>query len=231
MKNGSPACLVRVWDLPTRLFHWALVALVANAFLTAKFGDITMTWHQWNGYAILTLLVFRLIWGVIGSSTARFSDFVKGPGDVLAYARGLATGQGPHYYGHNPLGGLMVLALLAALAFQGTMGLFATDDILVSGPLKHTVGGATAKLFTSFHKLGYWGILGLVAIHVTAVFGYLLVKKENLIRPMVTGFKPSLEPGSAPYPMLEPIWRAALALAAAALIVWAGIKGWPLIAG
>jgi cytochrome b len=231
MKTERPSCLVRVWDLPTRLFHWALVALVINAFVTARFGDITLTWHQWNGYAILTLIVFRLIWGVIGSSTARFVDFVKGPAAILAYLRDLMSGEGPRQYGHNPMGALMVLALLGALAFQGTMGLFATDDILVNGPLKHTVSAATSKLFTTFHKLGFWVIVVLAVVHVSAILVYLLVKKENLIRPMISGFKPSLEAGKVPYPMLEPIWRAAVALAAAALIVWGGVKGWPLIAG
>ncbi|MEO5335969.1 MAG: cytochrome b/b6 domain-containing protein [Magnetospirillum sp. WYHS-4] len=228
MKHGNSSgsgVEVRVWDLPTRLFHWALVALVADAFLSAKFGDVTMTWHKWNGYAILTLLAFRLIWGMIGSSTARFADFVRGPRAIAAYLRGEI-----HPYGHNPLGALMVLALLAMLAFQGTMGLFATDDILVSGPLKHTVSAATAKRFTGLHKIGYWAILGLVAVHVGAVLAYLLVRKENLTRPMITGYKSAAGHAGEPFPTLEPLWRAGLALALAASIVWGGVNGWPLLA-
>lgn len=227
---SPPESRIKVWDLPVRIFHWLLVALVINAYLTFKFGDVRMQWHQWNGYAILTLVVFRLIWGVVGSSTARFSGFLRGPKAMLAYGRGLLSGTGGKTLGHNPLGGAMVLALLLALAFQGTMGLFATDDIMVNGPLKYTVSKAASGQMTSLHKLGFWVIVGLVVMHVSAVLAYWLIKKENLIHPMFTGWKEQDGDAHEPAPVLRPpLWGLAVLVLAAGL-VWGGMKAWPAVA-
>lgn len=216
---------IKVWDLPTRIFHWTLVGLVIDAYVSFKFGDTRMIWHQWNGYAILTLVAFRLIWGVVGSSTARFAGFLRGPGAILAYLRG-----GRKTLGHNPLGGLMVVALLLALAFQGGMGLFATDDVIVNGPLKHTVSNGTSAIMTTGHKIGFWLIVALVALHVIAVAFYLLVKKDNLILPMFTGWKAREGHDHEPEPRLRSPLAAVLALLVAGGVVWGGVNAWPAVA-
>jgi cytochrome b len=213
---------VRVWDPAVRLFHWTLVCLVACAWISYKFGDTRMIWHQWNGIAILVLVVFRLLWGFFGSSTARFRTFVKGPAAVLAYLRAPAR-----TLGHNPVGALMVLALLAGLAVQGGFGLFATDDVIASGPLYHTVPSKVGAKLTTFHRIGFWVVVGLVATHVAAIVTYLLRKKENLIRPMITGRKPRAGFEAEPAPVLRSPLLAAAALLVAAGLVWGGMQAWP----
>jgi cytochrome b len=225
MKRDIP-----VWDLPTRLFHWSLVVLMACAWASYKLGDAAMTWHKWNGYAILTLVVFRLLWGVAGSSTSRFAGFVAGPATVLGYARDMAKGRERHYLGHNPLGGLMVVALLAAILVQGTLGLFANDDVMASGPLRHTVSDAVSARLSTAHKIGFWIILAMVAAHVSAVLAHLLVKRDNLIRPMLTGTKRVSLPDGVATPVLRPPALALAALAVAAGLVWGGIQSWPTVA-
>lgn len=217
------SCAIPVWDLPTRMFHWLLVLLVAGAWLSYKFGDVTMTWHKWNGYAVLTLLLFRLLWGFIGSSTARFSDFVKGPHTVLHYLR---DGARAPNLGHNPAGGWSVLAMLGILIVQVGAGLFTTDDIMVSGPLKFLVSSDTAEFLSSIHRVGYYVLLGLVTLHLAALAYHHLAHGENLLRAMVTGNKcpDHVPPGAAA--MLRPLWLAALCLGIAAFAVWFGISVW-----
>lgn len=181
---------VRVWDLPTRLFHWLLVLLVAASLYTGNVGGVAeMDWHMRTGYAILSLVVFRLAWGVVGSRHSRFRAFVRGPRAVLAYARGLARGLPQRVLGHNPLGGWSVVAMLATLALQAVTGLFANDDILTEGPLAKYVSKALSDRLTAVHDLGANLLYLLIALHLSAVFGYLLVKKDNLIRPMLSGRK------------------------------------------
>ena len=170
--RGAAARDVAVWDLPTRAFHWSLVILVVVAVATAKLDRMEM--HMRAGEAILALLLFRLVWGLIGSQTARFSDFVKGPRAVLAYAAGLfRPGKDQPILGHNPMGGLMVLLLLAALMAQAISGLFTSDDILVDGPLVHLAASSTVKALSTLHRLVADGILLLVGVHVLAVLVYL----------------------------------------------------------
>lgn len=234
-RQGFPAVMkdepqVRVWDLPTRMFHWLLVVLVVGAYATYKWGDVQMRWHVWNGYAVLTLVAFRLIWGLVGSSTARFASFVRGPKAMLDYARGLVAGRPARCLGHNPLGGAMIVVMLLALAAQGGMGLFATDDVLVNGPLRHTVSSATAARLTSLHKLGFWLVVGLAGLHVAAVLLHLLWKGDNLVLPMLTGRKPRAELPADAVPELRPAWTGALALAVAAGLVWGGMQSWPRLA-
>ncbi|MBP2232650.1 cytochrome b [Azospirillum agricola] len=178
---------VRVWDLPTRLFHWSLVLLVTVAVVSAKMDMLSI--HMLAGETILALVLFRLVWGVIGSQTARFADFVKGPRAILAYLAGSRGGAAPATLGHNPLGALMVVALLLALAVQAGSGLFTSDDILVDGPLVPLASSGAVATLGTLHRLLADGILILVGLHVLAVLGYLLVKKDNLIRPMITGRK------------------------------------------
>lgn len=212
---------VAVWDLPTRLFHWGLVLLVAVAIVSAKTDRMTI--HMLAGEAILALLLFRLVWGLIGSQTARFADFVKGPRAVLAYATGTLRGKRggmaeKPVLGHNPMGGLMVLALLGALTLQAVAGLFTSDDILVDGPLVAQASGDVVAGFSTLHRVLADGILILIGVHVLAVLAYLVVKRDNLIRPMITGRKTI--PADAP---VEPPKRRPAALALAVMAAAAGL--------
>lgn len=180
---------VRVWDLPTRLFHWALVALVTTSFVTGKIGGNAMTWHVYSGYAILALVAFRIVWGFVGGRESRFATFVKGPVAVLRHARTLADRAASRHAGHNPLGGWSVVLMIAALATQAVTGLFASDDIFVEGPLAAKVSGATVTLATRIHNWNEWVLIVLVTLHVAAIAFYALFKRENLVHPMVTGRK------------------------------------------
>lgn len=208
---------LRVWDLPTRLFHWTLVLLLAGSFVTVKVGGSLMVWHERLGFAALALVLFRLIWGVAGGRYARFAQFVRGPRSVLAYLRGAAPGQP----GHNPVGALSVLALLAAVAFQAVSGLFTNDDIAFEGPLARYVSGAWSSALTTWHRWNEWVILGLVALHVAAIVYYRVVRGRDLIGPMVTGDAPAAA-GAVPS-------RDDAGLRLRALVIFAGcaaLVGW-----
>ena len=180
---------IQVWDLPTRLFHWLLVMLVIASVFTGKVGGLWMQYHVWSGYAILGLLLFRLVWGFVGGQHARFSAFVRGPKAVLRYARTMPSRNAPKHLGHNPLGGWSVLAMLVALLVQAVTGLFANDDIFIEGPLYPWVSKSTSDWLTHIHKLNQEVILIIVAVHILAVVFYLIIKHENLIVPMFTGRK------------------------------------------
>jgi len=209
--------LANVWDLPTRLFHWLLATWVAISFVTGSLGGNTMTWHLRSGFAILALLLFRLVWGFAGSRTSRFSDFVKGPSAVLRYAATLLCPDSPRFLGHNPMGGWSVMAMLLALLLQAVSGLFADDQIMTAGPLAGWVSGAVSEALTRLHRLNRWMLVGLVGLHLGAILFYLFIKGENLIKPMVTGRKPWTGGGEVIF--CSP-WRAVLAALAAALVVW-----------
>lgn len=182
--------IVRVWDLPTRVFHWGLVLAVAGAVITAKVGGNAIDWHFRLGYLICTLLTFRLLWGVLGGRWSRFASFVVPPGTIWRYLR-RRTRRGEHLdVGHNPLGGLSVLALLGLLALQIGTGLMADDEIANAGPLVRFVTSVTSGLATSWHKTGgQWGLLGLVGLHFAAILFYRFVEGKDLVRPMLTGDK------------------------------------------
>ncbi len=174
--------VIRVWDMPTRIFHWALVVLVVAAFVTIKIGGNAVIWHARIGQLVVALIAFRIIWGFIGSTYARFFNFVRGPGAILDYLRGRWHGAG-----HNPLGALSVLGLLALIGFQAVSGLFTTDDIAFQAPLYRAVSKATAATITDWHRLAEWFIYALVTLHVLSVIFYAVVKKKDLVRPMFTG--------------------------------------------
>jgi len=211
--------IVKVWDLPVRLFHWSLVLLVVASFVTGKLGGTWLEWHFRSGYCILTLVLFRIIWGMAGSQTARFSDFLHGPARVIAYARSLPGGRSPFHAGHNPMGGLMIVLMLILLLVQATTGLYADDDIASRGPLADKASGAIVSLFTTVHRININVILASVALHICAALFYLLVKKDNLIGPMITGSK--AVPDDHPAPSLSGHASAAIILAvAAAFVVW-----------
>ncbi len=178
---------VRIWDLPTRLFHWALVACVISQVITASIGGNAMQWHFRGGYTVISLLLFRLVWGFVGGRWSRFSSFVYAPRTVLAYVGGRSNDP-MHQVGHSPLGSLSVLAMLLILVLQVGAGLFADDEISNQGPLAKHVSTALSLGLTSYHKsVGKWILLALVLLHIGAIAFYRLRRGRRLTRAMVTG--------------------------------------------
>lgn len=182
---------VRVWDLPTRIFHWTLLVLVVVAFVTGWIGGNLIEWHGRAGIAIAGLLAFRIVWGFVGSTYARFADFVPGPAHIWAHIRGEWNG-----LGHNPFGALSVLALLLVLLFQVASGLVSNDDIAFEGPLYVLVSKSTSDWLSGLHRQNFWVLIVLVVLHVVAVLYYLHAKKDNLVKPMITGTKAVSDPGA-----------------------------------
>lgn len=220
-KMGPPsgARSVLVWDLPTRLFHWFLVALVAASFVSGKAGGNWMIYHEWCGEAILALLIFRLAWGFIGSTPSRFRTFLAGPTTGVRYALTLFRREPDHHLSHNPLGGWSVAAMLLVMFLQAGTGLFANDDIATQGPLYKWVSKAVSDRLTSIHHLNHDVIIALVAVHVAAVLFHLLYKRENLITPMITGIK-EWKGDPAEDASQQPLWLAALVASVAAAAVY-----------
>lgn len=212
------AIRITVWDWPVRAVHWLLVIMLPALWWTAEEG--AFTWHIALGVTMLGLLVFRIAWGFVGSTTARFAHFVRGPRAVATY---LKQGDGGRI-GHNPLGGWSVLAMLALLLCQVTLGLFSGDpDDGAVGPLNHLVSFTTADNATEWHEALFNVIVALVALHVVAVLGYLLVKSDNLIAPMITGRKrvPASASANPQQPVIAPALRILLCAAlAAGLALW-----------
>ncbi len=185
---------VRIWDLPTRLFHWALAAAVVALVVTAKLGSDAMAWHQRLGYGVLALLAFRLVWGLVGGYWSRFASFLYAPARLLRYLRGQGAPEVDEV-GHSPLGALSVFALLLALALQVASGLASDDEIAFTGPLVRFLPGAWVERATWYHAdVGQYLLYGLVALHLLAVAYYTLVRRRSIVRPMVTGDK-ALPPG------------------------------------
>ena len=206
---------LRVWDLPTRLFHWLLVALFAFSWWSAENRE--MDWHRWSGLGVLALIAFRLVWGVIGGSTARFASFVRSPLRVIGYL----TGKEPHAAaGHNPLGGWSVLALLAVIALQLWSGLFAVDtDGLESGYLSHLVTFEQGRQAAEMHEFAFNLAMVLIAVHLAAILFYRVVKRRNLVAPMVTGRDAELDPVGHGLVPAGPV-RFLIAAALAAVLAW-----------
>ncbi len=177
------AIRIRLWDLPLRLFHWSLVATVLGAISTGLIGGGWMVWHGRLGLAVVGLLAFRLVWGFVGSTHARFAAFFPTPGKIAAYLRGQWQG-----VGHNPLGALSVFALLGLLAFQVASGLLANDDIAFNGPLYPLIDKALSDAATGWHRLAVNALYLLLALHVAAIAFYARIKRQNLVRPMITGW-------------------------------------------
>jgi cytochrome b len=179
---------VRVWDLPTRLFHWALAVAVVALLITAKIGGEAMVWHGRLGYAVGSLLLFRLMWGVVGGHWSRFAAFTYSPRVVLDYVRG-RTAEGLAV-GHSPLGAGSVYAMLIFLAAQVATGLFSDDQVEFSGPLSILVSNRTVRLLTGYHKnIGEVVLIVLVVLHVAAIVYYQLRKGQKLVGPMLHGDK------------------------------------------
>lgn len=215
MHHSGRTRVVKVWDLPVRLFHWLLVALVAALWASGEFGGLDI--HMRLGAGALALVLFRLAWGVAGSRTARFAQFVRGPAAILAHLRGAV----PARVGHNPLGALSVLLLLALVLAQAASGLFTSDDILTEGPLARFASADMVSLLSTVHRIGFKLLLAAVGLHLAAIAFYRLVKKENLVKPMITGSAPApdgAEENSGGSPAV-----ALLLAAASAAVVWGGL--------
>jgi cytochrome b len=178
-----------LWDLPLRVFHWSLVVAVTVAIVTGELGGAWMPWHGRAGLVIVGLLVFRVLWGVLGSATSRFTQFAPTPARLLAYLRGRWRG-----VGHNPLGALSVFALLGLLSLQVATGLFGNDDIAFAGPLNHWVDDSVGMRVTGWHRWLANGLIALIALHLLAIAFHVLVKRHRLVRPMITG-RHAREPG------------------------------------
>ena len=188
--TAAPSVKLAIWDLPTRLFHWLLVGLIGFSWWTAEEHHEDL--HMYSGYGILTLILFRLLWGLFGSSTARFANFVRGPRAVFGYLRGPWQG-----IGHNPLGALSVIALLTLVAAQVALGLFATDeDGIMAGPLANLISIDASETAVDLHAFLFNVLLAFIALHVAAV-GYYFLRGKNLVSPMISG-RDKAEPGTEP---------------------------------
>jgi cytochrome b len=212
------SAFVRVWDRPVRIVHWAIAALVGLAWWAVETGH--MAWHYRFGYALLGLLIFRLIWGFVGSSTARFGSFVRSPRRVIAYLR---EGEG-HVHGHNPLGALSIIAILADLAIQIGLGLFAANGSgRRAGPFADLIAPNAAHAAGDLHRANFYLLLALIGLHVAAVLFYLLARREDLITPMLTGRRRA--PAGS-----EPVATAPALPLVIAVVIAAGVTGWLIVA-
>lgn len=218
----DPGPAIRVWDLPTRLFHWTLALAMVGSVVSAKVGGNAMPWHFRLGSLVLALMAFRIVWGLVGGRWSRFASFIYAPATVLRYLRGQAQ-PGEHLdVGHNPLGSLSVFALLGFIALQLATGLVADDEIANVGPLNRLVSSATAATATGWHKAwGQWALLTLVALHIAAIVFYRVRQHKDLVRPMITGDKslPAGTPASADGPA-QRLRALALAALCAGVVVW-----------
>lgn len=212
---------VRVWDAPTRLFHWLIVFFFAVSWWSAENHE--MEWHFWSGSIMIGLIVFRLIWGVIGGSTARFSSFVQSPGKVIGYLR--SSGGAGRAAGHNPLGAYSVIALIVLLVVQVGTGLVSSDtDGLYPGPLNHLVSYEQSELATSIHEFSFNILLALVGLHILAILFYTVIRKHGLLRAMITGADAGIDASKGSL-VPAPLWRLGLALLIAAGFAWWISKG------
>ena len=216
--NQEPERRVRIWDLPTRLFHWLIVALFGFSWWTA--ANDHLDWHKASGYGILTLVLFRIYWGVAGSTTSRFADFIRGPRSLFGYCAKLLRRSGTPTFGHNPMGGWSVVVLLALLLGQAVLGLFAVDvDGLDPGPFGNLVSFDMGRRIAHWHGKLFNILLVFTGLHVLAIAFYRLYRRENLISAMIVGTKRVSADVPAPPVRFKPIWWALPGLAVAAAIV------------
>lgn len=209
---------IRLWDLPTRLFHWSLVICMVAAVVTGQIGGSLIDWHGRIGLCIAGLLAFRLTWGLVGSTYARFSQFFPTPAKLKTYFSGHWRGEG-----HNPLGALSVIGLIGILCLQVATGLFANDDIAFNGPLFELVSKNLSNQLTGVHHLIANLLIALVVLHVGAIVFYGRVKKQDLVKPMITGWKDNVEGPSATGGGIVPL---IVALCIAGAVVWGASGAW-----
>jgi cytochrome b len=191
MPTHTPPPPVRIWDLPTRLFHGLLIVCVAGLVITGELGGGAMRLHFLFGYGVLTLVLFRLVWGCVGGHWSRFASFVPSPAQLRAYLDALRSHNAPKSIGHNPLGALSVMAMLLMLLLQVLSGFISDDEITATGPWTRLVPNAWIELATQYHAdIGKMILIVLVALHVASVLYYKYFKDEDLITPMIRGDKP-----------------------------------------
>jgi cytochrome b len=222
---------VRIWDLPTRLFHWLLVLLIICAWVSFEFsevvGDGELLWHRMNGYAILILVIWRLLWGLVGSPASRFANFISWPWSAARYGLDLVRGRDRHFLGHNPLGAYMIIALLALVGLQGVLGLYSTEHNSVTwGPLGVVVSDKLSATLTKWHVWMFENVLIIfIAAHIAANVLYRIVKKDRLIEAMVTGSKPAGDYEDVQLQITANaagVWFRAVICLAAAIMIFAG---------
>jgi cytochrome b len=211
---------IKLWDLPTRLFHWLLVILIAAAIITGQVGGGAIEWHGRIGLAILGLIAFRLTWGLIGSSHARFASFFPTPSSVRAYLQGQWKG-----VGHNPLGSFSVFGLLALITLQVTSGLLGNDDIAFNGPLSGLISKALSDKLTGLHEFTSNLLIALIVLHLAAILFYVHIKKDNLLKPMITGWK-EIKPGEGKSATGGGALAFVVALIIALAVVYGGSGAW-----
>lgn len=212
---------VKVWDLPVRVFHWALAASIVGAFVTNRLGVSYFKYHVWFGYAVIILVAFRILWGFVGTYHAQFRNFLRGPIATLRYARRLLRGQHVGYAGHNPLGAWMVALLLIILGAQAVTGLFSNDDIFNTGPLYGYVTKDVSSRLTSLHRNLFYWIAAAIAVHVLAVIAHRAFGDRGLVRAMFTGRKQHPGEGVAESVASSRIWLAVLlSVAIAGVLAW-----------
>lgn len=215
---------ILVWDLPERLFHWLLALLVVVSLVSAKIGGNAMQYHLLSGYTVLTLVLFRILCGFLGGTHARFSSFVRGPAAVIAYLRGLVRSRTGQQHSHNPAGARAVMAMLALLLVQAGTGLFANDDIAAEGPLARLISKALSDRVTGIHHLSVKLLFALVGVHVSAVVFHFFYNRENLLKPMLTGFKEAAPDANGAAQEPGSIWLAAVLFATCAGAVYLLIR-------
>lgn len=221
----SKKYVVRVWDAPTRLFHWTLAVCVVATMITAQIGGGAMDWHFRLGYIIFTLLLFRLVWGLVGGHWSRFRTFLYRPSQIMAHINGHQSQQ--ISVGHNPLGALSVFALLGFLALQLISGLFSDDEISASGPLVSFASSTWVTNATYYHaEIGKLILIALVTLHVLAIGFYFLKKRENLVIPMITGDKTLDYNVASSEDHARSRIKALFVLAACAIAVWTFTYWW-----
>jgi cytochrome b len=220
-RTSNAVRAVRVWDLPTRLFHWLAVALVAAAYATWRLD--WMAWHLWIGEGLLALVLFRVLWGLFGSETARFSSFVASPVEAARHLESLPRREPDRQVGHNPLGGWMVLLMLLLMLLETLTGLYVSNDIADEGPLTEITPAPIANAIQAAHAVIWDVLLAAIALHVAAITAYAIIKGQNLVAPMITGSKRLPVDVSAP-------WLAgsarAIVLLAASLALAALLENW-----
>lgn len=217
---------VKVWDVPVRVVHWALVVLIAFQWWSGTEGGLTITYHMWAGYAILTLLLFRILWGFVGSTHARFADFLYAPKSMMQYAGTLSGRRAYLYAGHNPVGGFSALLMLLCILVQAGTGLFSNDDVLSEGPLYKYVTKETSDWLTTIHNYNFYVLLALIAVHILAILYYWIYKRENLVTAMFTGKKRLPSELGASQGKMASTGLALVLLAVCAAVVYAVVRTW-----
>ncbi|WP_414830486.1 cytochrome b/b6 domain-containing protein [Alteromonas sp. H39] len=208
-----------IWDIPTRLFHWLLVASLSIQYATAEWLDDAMQWHFYVGYFTIGLVIFRLIWGFIGPEHARFRHFLKGPTAIISYMRSLPDKHAVPHAGHNPLGGVFVIVMLLLIAIQAVSGLFLTDEVFLDGPYRHLVSDSTQDVMSTLHHQVIDALLIVIALHIAAIAFYAVYKKQSLTSAMIHGKKATSSQGITSSRLLLAVVVAAIVAA----LVYLGI--------